>query len=194
MRKLDKPEKILSTALKLFVVYGFHGTPTSKIASEAGVSNGTLFHYFKTKDELVVSLYNSIREELNQYLAAKINEAEAVKEKFRSLFVYSVDWALENSDAFYFIQQFHFSPHLELVPEAEIQQQTVLHRQLLQDARNANLLKPLPVALIATLSASQINGVYQYLINNKLPAVQQKEMINNVFELTWTMIANPEML
>ena len=55
MNKLDKPEKILSTALKLFVAYGFHGTPTSKIASEAGVSNGTLFHYFKTKDELVVA-------------------------------------------------------------------------------------------------------------------------------------------
>jgi AcrR family transcriptional regulator len=52
---IEKTDRILSTALKLFVTYGFHGTPTSKIASEAGISNGTLFHYFKTKDELFIN-------------------------------------------------------------------------------------------------------------------------------------------
>jgi AcrR family transcriptional regulator len=39
---LDKKEEILKTALKLFVEFGFHATPTSKIAKEAGIANGTL--------------------------------------------------------------------------------------------------------------------------------------------------------
>ncbi|RRB10551.1 TetR/AcrR family transcriptional regulator [Larkinella knui] len=189
---MDKPEKILATALRLFVASGFHGTPTSKIASEAGVSNGTLFHYFKTKDELVVALYSSIKAELNQYVAAKINEAEAVKEKFRNLFRCSVEWALENKEAFYFIQQFHFSPHLGLVPEEEIRKQTELHTSLLQDAWHAKILKPLPVDLIAALTGNQINGMYQYLTVHAVPADDQRKLIDEVFELTWTMIANPE--
>ena len=67
----DKRKEILSAALKLFVEYGFHGTPTSKIAAEAGVANGTLFHYYKTKEDLVIVLYNDIKDELNRYIISK---------------------------------------------------------------------------------------------------------------------------
>ena len=62
---MDKRQQILDAALKLFVEYGFHGTPTSLIAKEAGVANGTLFHYFSTKDELVVALYSSIKSRMS---------------------------------------------------------------------------------------------------------------------------------
>lgn len=192
MSKFDKPEKILATALRLFVHSGFHGTPTSKIASEAGVSNGTLFHYFKTKDELVVALYTSIKGELNQHLAAKISETDAFKEKFRKLFLYSVEWAVANRDAFYFLQQFHFSPHLGLVPADVIQQQTELHRNLIQEAWSAKVLKPLPLDLIDSLFVQQINGLYHYLTTHSEPVESQQKWINAVYELTWTLIANPE--
>ncbi|MGV3557296.1 TetR/AcrR family transcriptional regulator [Larkinella arboricola] len=189
---MDKPEKILATALRLFVTYGFHGTPTSKIASEAGVSNGTLFHYFKTKDDLVVALYTSIRGELNQFLVRQINTASTSKEKFRRLFVGSVEWALHNGDAFYFIQQFRFSPHLNLVSEEESRRQSEVHMELLQEARNANWLKPLPVDLIATLTASQISGIHQYLVEKTVSPDEQRKLIDDVFELTWATVANPE--
>jgi AcrR family transcriptional regulator len=69
---MDKREQILASALRLFVEFGFHGTPTSKIAKEAGVSNGTLFHYFATKEDLIKELYISIKNELNQFLFSKI--------------------------------------------------------------------------------------------------------------------------
>ncbi|MFD1144700.1 TetR/AcrR family transcriptional regulator [Larkinella insperata] len=189
---MDKPEKILATALRLFVTNGFHGTPTSKIASEAGVSNGTLFHYFKTKDELVVALYTTIKGELNQFLESQINTASTSKEKFRRFFVGSVEWALNNGDAFYFIQQFRFSPHLNLVSEEETRQQSEMHTQLLQEAQSLNGLKPLPVDLIATLTASQINGVHQYLVEKAVGPDEQRKLIDDVFELTWATVANPE--
>jgi len=52
---MDKKQLILGTALKLFVEAGFHGTATSKIAAEANVANGTLFNYFRTKEELILT-------------------------------------------------------------------------------------------------------------------------------------------
>ena len=51
----EKEQKILDTSLKLFVERGFHGTSTAEIAKTAGVATGTLFHYFKTKEELIDS-------------------------------------------------------------------------------------------------------------------------------------------
>ncbi|GAB3320814.1 TetR/AcrR family transcriptional regulator [Larkinella ripae] len=190
MSKPDKPEKILATALKLFVEYGFHGTPTSRIASEAGVANGTLFHYFKTKDELVVALYMSIKDELNRFLADKMGESATPKEKFRTLFRYTVEWGLANNDAFYFLQQVQFSPHKSLLPESW--NQTEVHTQLLQETAKTILLKPLPLDLIRALFSNQIDGLYQYLIKKPLSSTEQQYLLNDVFELTWTMIANPE--
>lgn len=189
---MDKPERILATALKLFVTYGFHGTPTSKIASDAGVSNGTLFHYFNTKDELVVALYTSIREELGGFLDARAVETGTVKDRFRNFFTKSVEWAIENREAFYFLQQFRFSPHLNLVSDDEIRKQTASLTQLLEEAQALNQLKPLPTALLATLAANQIYGIYQYLSDHSLPSDQQQQMLENGFELTWAMIAKPE--
>ncbi len=185
---MEKPEAILSAALKLFVQYGFHGTPTSRIASEAGVSNGTLFHYFKTKDELIIALYIRVKEQLNGYLAAWQNEQDAIQTRFRAIFVHSILWSLENRQEFYFIQQFHFSPHLSLVPAEELEKQARMHSGLLQEALQARILKPLPVELIATLVSSQIYGLHQYLLGAGLPAAKQQKMINTAYELTLAMV------
>ena len=57
----SKKEQILTSALELFVTLGFHGTSTSAIAKNAGISNGILFHYFKTKEELITELYIEIK-------------------------------------------------------------------------------------------------------------------------------------
>ena len=57
----DKREAILKTALNLFTERGFHNTPTSLIAKEAGVATGTLFHYFKNKEILINELYLHIK-------------------------------------------------------------------------------------------------------------------------------------
>jgi len=188
---MDKSASILSAALKLFVQYGFHGTPTSKIAIEAGVSNGTLFHYFKTKDELVVALYNQTKEELNTYLFEKINQGEVFKDKFRNMFVYSLKWAVARPKEFFFLQQFHFSPHLALVPAEDIAKHSRQHTQLLEGAVQAGIFKNLPTELIATLAWSQINGMYEFLVKCDLCTDKKEQIINEAFDLTWLMLVNP---
>lgn len=45
--------QIIQTALHLFVHQGYHGTKTSQISREAGISEGLLFHYFPTKENLL---------------------------------------------------------------------------------------------------------------------------------------------
>ncbi|MVM34542.1 TetR family transcriptional regulator [Spirosoma sp. HMF4905] len=190
----DKQEAILSAALRLFVEYGFHGTPTSKIASEAGVAHGTLFHYFKTKDELVITLYNSINANFRAYLSENATPATSIKDRFKNLFYYSVQWSLQYKNEFYFTQQFHFSPHFkQLGTEAEeMGQQSYLHRALYTEALQTNIFKPLPIELITSLCMSQLVGTYEYLINTNFPDDKQDEVIDKIIELTWAMFTQPE--
>jgi TetR/AcrR family transcriptional regulator len=51
-RKDARPEELLSAALELFVEKGFAATRTEEVAQRAGVSKGTLFIYFPSKEEL----------------------------------------------------------------------------------------------------------------------------------------------
>jgi len=57
----DKRQAILDATLRLISKNGFHGTAMSKIAQEAGVSTGSIYHYFDSKDELIDELYKAIK-------------------------------------------------------------------------------------------------------------------------------------
>lgn len=51
-RKESRPGEVLSAALDLFVEHGFASTRLEDVAARAGVSKGTLYLYFKNKEEL----------------------------------------------------------------------------------------------------------------------------------------------
>lgn len=48
--------KTLQAAIVLFSRQGYHGTSTAQIASQAGISQATIFKYFKTKEDLLVAI------------------------------------------------------------------------------------------------------------------------------------------
>lgn len=60
----DGKKKVLKTALKLFSNNGFHATTTAKIAKQAGVSEGTIYKYFSSKDDLLAKLLQPILVEI----------------------------------------------------------------------------------------------------------------------------------
>jgi AcrR family transcriptional regulator len=62
----SKRRAILESSMDLFADRGIGHTPTSAISAAAGVAEGTLFTYFKTKDELLNELYRELRKEMDQ--------------------------------------------------------------------------------------------------------------------------------
>ncbi len=61
--RVDKEEKrkeILKAALVVFSQKGFHKTSMNDIAQKAEIGKGTLYDYFKSKDELFLSLLDFI--------------------------------------------------------------------------------------------------------------------------------------
>jgi len=185
---MDKQQEILAAALKLFVEFGFHGTPTSKIAQEAGVANGTLFHYFKTKDELVVALYIDIKTKMGFCMENAVVPGESLKSTFRSIFTTTLYWALNNKLEFSFIQQFTNSPFMSLVPAEKVSSQVQDLFRLIQGGIDAEVLKPVNVQLIYILIMSNVFGIFQYLTAATLDSETQKETISATFDMCWDMI------
>ena len=67
-RSENKRKAILDAAMELFADRGIGHAPTSAISSAAGVAEGTLFTYFKTKDELLNELFRELRKEMDREL------------------------------------------------------------------------------------------------------------------------------
>jgi TetR/AcrR family transcriptional regulator, fatty acid metabolism regulator protein len=53
----DKRRVILDAAVKVFAREGFHGCRVADIADEAGVAYGLVYHYFRSKDEILDTLF-----------------------------------------------------------------------------------------------------------------------------------------
>ncbi|MCC4382808.1 TetR/AcrR family transcriptional regulator [Limosilactobacillus reuteri] len=67
-------KKVLTTALKLFANNGFHATTTAKIAKQAGVSEGTIYKYFSSKDDLLAKLLQPILMEIKNNFFSNLDD------------------------------------------------------------------------------------------------------------------------
>ncbi len=54
----DKREAILRAAIKVFANFGYFNSKVSDIAREAGIADGTVYLYFKSKDEILHSIFD----------------------------------------------------------------------------------------------------------------------------------------
>src|ERR1700704_2288310 len=66
MRDPDKPQQIIDAAIRVFARNGYYNSRVSDIAREAGIASGTIYLYFKTKDEILVTLF---REKMAEWVS-----------------------------------------------------------------------------------------------------------------------------
>ena len=67
MRDSDKHQQIIEAAVRVFARNGYYNSRVSDIAREAGVASGTIYLYFKTKDDILVTLF---REKMAAWVAS----------------------------------------------------------------------------------------------------------------------------
>src|SRR5881275_752058 len=74
-----KRERILDAAVRVFAQEGFYNAKVAQIAHVAGVADGTIYLYFKSKDDLLISLFEDRMEMVNANLREAINtESSAI--------------------------------------------------------------------------------------------------------------------
>lgn len=144
----DKRTAILNAALTLFTERGFHGTPTSMIAREAGIATGTLFHYFKTKDDLITALYLSVKKEAGAVLKTGAGEEGDWEERMDGAGRAYLAWGLENPEKIRFMQQFCYSPFVSKETHEEGISHFMFFADLIAEGIRAGRIKNYPAVLV----------------------------------------------
>ena len=78
----EKEKRIIEGAMKLFARKGYSSTSVQEIADEAGISKGAFYLYFKSKEELMISIFTYYYERINQKIKAIEREKLEPKDKF----------------------------------------------------------------------------------------------------------------
>jgi AcrR family transcriptional regulator len=73
----ERRETVLEAAETVFAERGIHGTPTTAVASAAGISHAYLFRLFATKNDLAVAVVRRCHDRIRQAFEAAAREARA---------------------------------------------------------------------------------------------------------------------
>jgi AcrR family transcriptional regulator len=96
---MSRKETILKAATALFARKGFSATPTSAIAKEAGVAEGLIFHYFKSKVGILLCILEDVTERYLSGCRARLENCRTGLDAVKALIGFHFEFSAKNTDA-----------------------------------------------------------------------------------------------
>lgn len=111
----EKYLSILEGTLKLIRQYGFHGTSMSQIAQEAQVATGTIYHYFNSKDDLMLAIFDHCKKALYESTFRNVRPYGPYRERLERIWLNLASFYIAHPDVLSFLEQFYSSPYVKQI-------------------------------------------------------------------------------
>ncbi|MFM2153334.1 MAG: hypothetical protein RL199_1769 [Pseudomonadota bacterium] len=95
-RKLERRQAILRGAVRVFADKGFFHATVAEIARHAGVADGTIYLYFKSKDEILLSIFDEKMAQLTAAAGERISSASSASEALVTVVRLHLEAVVEN--------------------------------------------------------------------------------------------------
>jgi AcrR family transcriptional regulator len=180
----DKRNGILAAAVQVFAERGL-GAPTAAITSAAGIAEGSLFTYFKTKDELINALYRELKLELADAMMSGFPRKQSVRHRLEQVWNSYVRWGVANPDQQKVLKKIQVwgglteeSKQAGYAPFTEIQRMT-------EDAVTQRIYKDVPQAFIGATLSALAEMTMEFMVREP----ERAEMYRSSgFEMLWAAI------
>ncbi len=182
----DKRKAILDTTLRLITTQGYHATPMSQIAREAGVAAGTIYHYFSSKEELMSQLYAEVKARMGAALAEDSNHEMSYKMRFWIFWRNMYNYLKHNEMDFWFLELFAVSP----IIKAEDVRASARHYQSVIDFLSFGIQKGILREMSPNLMAALIDGQIKTIIRLEIAGHETitDHIIAEVIQGSWDMV------
>lgn len=184
----DKKRAIFESTLALIREKGFHGTPMSQIAKNAGVAAGTIYHHFDSKDTLILELYTYIRDKMLEAMLQVDNEAMDYKDRVFNFWISHCHFYIKNPNALFFMEQFVNSPYSSRDPLQDNERFQNTFRDLIKTGVETGILKPVnPLVMSALIHGTIVNVAKMHLCQRV--AISEGEL-QQIVEVIWDGMRN----
>lgn len=186
----DKREAIFCATIKLLAQYGFHGFSIKQLAEEAGVAAGTIYLYFKDRDELIRELNTQI---INDFIKSTLEGHDPqlpLKQQYRRMCCNLWRFCIENPCITYSKAQFdHLPPDVLRSQRSHAWDGLQPLKKLFEHGRKSQQIKNLSDDILISLSFEP----YLFLARQHLLDIIKvdSEQLTQIIDASWDAIAGP---
>lgn len=179
----NKISHIFSATLKLVVEIGIAGITMRQIAQKAQIATGTLYIYFKDKDDLIHQLYMDCRQATIHAYLEGYDPAKDFKEGFQMIWMNILKYRIENFDMSVFMEQSFHSPFIsESAKEMSRHMLKPLYK-LMDRGKEEKIIKDIDTNLLLISMIGSIAEVIKFVKYHKKKLTD--EIIQDAFSICW---------
>jgi TetR/AcrR family transcriptional regulator, repressor of fatR-cypB operon len=189
MKKSNKRDDILQAALEIISEHGFHGAPMSTIAEKAGVGAGTIYCYFKSKDELIIEINRILEEKMLLAMEKNYPFNKDIKKRFFHLYNTVFTYLINHPVHFRFLEQYFYSPYGVSVHKERIvgtSGEPNIFQKLVKQGIEQKVIKDMPLFMHFAIAY----GPIIILVRNHVLGLVELDniQINQAIEAVWDAI------
>jgi TetR/AcrR family fatty acid metabolism transcriptional regulator len=177
IEKNNKYHQILEAAVKVFARQGFYQSTIAQIAKEAGVADGTIYLYFKNKDDILVQFFSYRTKQVFESFQEEVDRAKTSSDKLRNLVQrHLAEFQRDRDGAVVYQVETHQSSRLA---EEQIREMSQMYRDLIseiieQGQQEGTIRKDLYVGLVKRF----IIGAVDEVINTWLHSNGEYDLVS----------------
>lgn len=175
-----KKEALFQATLKLIAQHGFHGASMSMISKESNVAIGTIYHYFKSKDELIIDLLQYAKRASLDASFGKDDVNLSRFERFKKLWINLYQHLVEQPEKMSFFAQFFSSPYCS----AEIKDCICFESEFdnfITQTKEEGIIQDIPNKMITSVFlGSVVNTAKQAIKTQSQLTSEEKEVMVNM--------------
>lgn len=182
----ENRQAILDAALALFAARGFDATPVPEIAKRAGLSPGTIYRYFESKEDLVNALYRHWKGTFFEMMTAGYPSGAPARTRFSYFFQALVQFWRRNPLAFEFLEFHHHVHYLDAESRAVYREVMGFIHEFLEDTAREEITKPLPPEAVVAFVLGAFTGLVKAEKADELPL--DDALLQSIEECCWEAI------
>ncbi len=184
---MNKKDIILNTMLQLVNKEGFYHLNMKRLAQEAGISVGTTYLYFDSKDKLINELYRKIVYDFKEAVIKGYVKGRAFKMNFSEMLGNALDFYVQNIDCFSFLEQYTYSPFL--FKETQDENFAILEplQKIIREAKRNKEVKDLHDTLLVALAHGPVVSMMKLFLAGKIN-LKEKKMRDQIINACWQSV------
>lgn len=186
-------QRALEAALSLFEAQGVVNTTIEEVRDRSGVSIGSLYHHFGSRDGLVAALFDELLSRYRAHLMVALSVSQDARALLDAFVRAHIGWAVANPAAARFMSEHRRSPAVTS-GEAKLQQGTadflrpILMR--LKPAVSAGTIRSLPPELLLSLVIGPVQSWTRLWLDGQT-GLKPETAAKRIGELVWAAVAVP---
>jgi TetR/AcrR family transcriptional regulator, multidrug resistance operon repressor len=152
----DKKQAVIEAMLALVVEKGFHGTPMSLVAQQAGVAAGTIYHYFDSKEAVLNELYGLLKAQMGAAMLQPDQADQPFKARFFRFWLNLFDYFTGHPKEFTFLEMYANSSYINQLTREENEAHYAPVVEFLAQGIQAGVLRPLDLRLMVALTYGSV--------------------------------------